>query len=180
MRFELIDRIVELAPRERVVAVKAVSLAEEYLGDHFPTFPVLPGVLMLEALVESAGWLVRDAEEFASSLILLRYAKNVTFKSFVRPGSLLTLTVTCRRLERGESDFDGVGHCQQNEAVRARFGLRHCSLGCGEGLQASVDQRIVEAARARYALLRGQVAESDERGGHGQLTGTPRAMRMES
>jgi 3-hydroxyacyl-[acyl-carrier-protein] dehydratase len=154
MKFSMIDRIIELTPRERVVAVKAVSLAEEYLADHFPTFPVLPGVLMLEALVESAAWLVREAEAFASSVILLRYTRNVTFKSFVRPGNLLTLTVTCRRLAHGESDFDGVGHCRQDEVVRARFGLRHFSLGERDELQAPVDQRIVEAARAKYALLR--------------------------
>jgi 3-hydroxyacyl-[acyl-carrier-protein] dehydratase len=45
MRFGFVDNIVELTRGERIVAVKAVSLAEEYLADHFPTFPVLPGVL---------------------------------------------------------------------------------------------------------------------------------------
>ena len=91
MKFELIDTIVELTRGERIVAVKAVSLSEEYLGDHFPTFPVLPGVMMLEAMVEAGGWLVRDAQDFVPSVILLREAKNVTFKSFVKPGQLLRL-----------------------------------------------------------------------------------------
>ena len=104
MKFELIDRIIELTRGERLVAVKVVSLAEEYLADHFPTFPVLPGVLMLEALTQAAGWLVRDALNFVPSLILLRQAKNVTFKGFVRPGDGLTVTVTCRRLAQGDSD----------------------------------------------------------------------------
>ena len=48
MKFNLIDRIEQISD-ERIVAVKYVSLAEEYLADHFPTFPVLPGVMMLEA-----------------------------------------------------------------------------------------------------------------------------------
>ena len=74
MKFGFVDSIVELSRGERIVAVKAVSLAEEYLADHFPTFPVPPGVLMLEALVESAAWLVRDAQDFTSSPGLSRRA----------------------------------------------------------------------------------------------------------
>jgi 3-hydroxyacyl-[acyl-carrier-protein] dehydratase len=151
MRFELIDSIVELSRGERIVAVKAVSLAEEYLADHFPTFPVLPGVLMLQALVESASWLVREALNFELGLILLREAKNVTYKSFVKPGNLLRLEVTCRRLAPDGSDFEGAGFCQQAEVVRARFGLTHWRLA----EQADeVDARIARDARARFALLR--------------------------
>ena len=53
MKFSLVDRILELQPPERIVAVKAVSMAEEYLADHFPTFPVLPGVMMLESMADA-------------------------------------------------------------------------------------------------------------------------------
>ena len=154
MKFGLVDSIVELTRGERIVAVKAVSLAEEYLADHFPTFPVLPGVLMLEALVESAAWLVRDAQGFAASLILLHEAKNVTYKTFVKPGNLLRLEVTCRRLAQGESDFDGIGLCNQIEVVKARFGLRHFSLQDREPSLAHLDRRIIDDARARFAYLR--------------------------
>ena len=152
MKFSLIDRIVELSRGERIVAVKAVSLAEEYLGDHFPTFPVLPGVLMLEALVEAAAWLVRDAQDFAFNVILLRQAKNVTYKIFVKPGNLLRLEVTCRRLARGGSDFAGVGYCNQDEVVKARFGLTHVCLA-ERGL-AALDERLAKAAKAQFAYLR--------------------------
>jgi len=69
MRFILIDKVVSLEPGKQVKAVKNVSLAEEYLADHFPTFPVLPGVLLLEGLIESASWLVRESENFAHSMI---------------------------------------------------------------------------------------------------------------
>jgi 3-hydroxyacyl-[acyl-carrier-protein] dehydratase len=159
MKFGLIDRIVELNREQRIVAVKAVSLAEEYLADHFPTFPVLPGVLMLEALAEAGAWLVRDAQEFASSVILLRHAKNVTYKSFVKPGNLLRLEVTCRRLARDESDFAGTGYCGQGEVVRARFGLRHFSLADRQSGLAPVDRRIVAEARMRFANLYSQAQE---------------------
>ena len=47
--------------------VKNLSLAEEYLSDHFPGFPVMPGVLMLEALTQAGAWLVRELEDFATA-----------------------------------------------------------------------------------------------------------------
>lgn len=154
MKFELIDSVLELQRGERIVAVKAVSLAEEYLADHFPTFPVLPGVFMLEALVEAAAWLVRDATDFASSLILLREARNVTYKSFVKPGNLLRLEVACRSLERDRSEFDGTGFCDRREVVKARFGLVHYSTGPGGEATTEADQGMIAAARARWAYLR--------------------------
>ena len=154
MKFGLIDRIIELTRGERIVAVKAVSLAEEYLADHFPTFPVLPGVLMLEALAEAGAWLVRDAQDFASSVILLRNARNVTYKSFVKPGSLLRLEVTCRRMAQDGADFEGVGFCDQREVVKARFGLRCFSAGHGECSRELVDQRIIAQARSEFEYLR--------------------------
>ncbi len=58
MKFLLVDRIESIQPGQRIVTTKALTLAEEYLADHFPAFPVMPGVLMLEALVQSAAWLV--------------------------------------------------------------------------------------------------------------------------
>ena len=53
MRFTLIDRITELKPGVSITAVKGLTLAEEYLQDHFPRFPVMPGVLMLEAMFQA-------------------------------------------------------------------------------------------------------------------------------
>ena len=154
MRFALVDNIVELVPGERIVAVKAVSLAEEYLADHFPTFPILPGVLMLQAMVEAATWLVRDATDFTPALILLREAKNVTYKSFVKPGDVLTLDVACRRLTPDESDFDGVGTCHQAEVVKARFGLRHIHPADDERVAAACVESRTSDLKARFALLR--------------------------
>jgi 3-hydroxyacyl-[acyl-carrier-protein] dehydratase len=85
MRFILIDKVIEIEKGTRIRAVKNVSLAEEYLGDHFPAFPVLPGVLLLEGMIESASWLVRAKENFAHSMVLLEEARNVKYKSF--PGA---------------------------------------------------------------------------------------------
>lgn len=154
MKFGLIDRIVELDRGKRIVALKAVSLAEEYLADHFPTFPVLPGVFMLETLTEAGAWLVRDATEFARPAILLRSARNVTYRSFVKPGSLLRVEVNCRRLAQDDSEFDGVGHCGEQEVVRTRFTLRHLQLVEHRGGSVETERRLAEATRQRMTLLR--------------------------
>ena len=155
MKFALIDRIVELEPGRRIVAVKAVSLAEEYLADHFPTFPVLPGVFMLEALVEAGAWLVRQYEDFAHGFVLLKEAKNVTYKSFVKPGHLLRIEVECRQLAPDGSEFSGTGRCDDTEVVKARFALRHFNLADRDPASAETDARVVAAARERWALIAG-------------------------
>ena len=57
MKFNLVDQILE-REENRIVTIKQVSQAEEYLADHFPTFPILPGVMMLEAMVQAASALL--------------------------------------------------------------------------------------------------------------------------
>lgn len=158
MRFGLIDQIVELRRGERIVAVKAVSLAEEYLADHFPTFPVLPGVFILQGLVEAASWLAYDALDFAAVVILLKEAKNVTYKSFVKPGNLLRLEVTCRRLAPEGSDFEGTGFCGSIEMVRARFSLTHHRQDLDRRISAAVSPTRMAERRARFELLRHNAA----------------------
>src|SRR6267142_2121515 len=92
MRFHLVDRILEVVPGERIRIAKNLTLGEEYLADHFPTFPVMPGVLMLETLVEAGAWLLRITEDFRHSIIVLREAKNVKYGTFLEPGRNLVVT----------------------------------------------------------------------------------------
>jgi 3-hydroxyacyl-[acyl-carrier-protein] dehydratase len=67
VKFNLVDKVEQLTP-ERIVTVKYVSLAEEYLADHFPTFPVLPGVMMLESATQAASWLFHHRSGFSKSI----------------------------------------------------------------------------------------------------------------
>jgi 3-hydroxyacyl-[acyl-carrier-protein] dehydratase len=154
MRFILIDKIVLLEAGKRIKAVKCVSLAEEYLADHFPVFPVLPGVLLLQGLIESASWLVRETENFAHSMILLEEARNIKYKSFLSPGSQIEYTVDAKTIEEDISSFTGIGISEGQEIVQGSFGLRHFNLADENPAMAAVDDRVIENMKKRWQLLR--------------------------
>jgi 3-hydroxyacyl-[acyl-carrier-protein] dehydratase len=154
MRFILIDKIISLESGKVLKAVKSVSLAEEYLADHFPIFPVLPGVLLLEGLIESASWLVREAENFAHSMILLEEARNVKYKSFAAPGSQIKYTVEAKTIEENISSFTGSGELGGEQIVEAKFGLRHFNLADKNSAMAATDAKIIENMKKRWKLLR--------------------------
>ncbi len=153
MRFILIDKVISLDIGREIKAIKGVSLAEEYLADHFPAFPVLPGVLLLEGLIESASWLVRRTENFAHSMILLEQAKNVKYKSFLAPASQIEYTVEARVIEENISSFRGFGSSDGVRIVEARFGLRHFNLADRDSAMAAVDAKVIENMKQRWKLL---------------------------
>src|SRR5471030_724244 len=97
MRFTLLDRIDAHQPGKFLRGCKFLALAEEYLADHFPGFPVMPGVLMLETLVQAGGWLIRHAEDFAKSTVLLKEARAIRYNSFVQPGNSLIVNMTVKK-----------------------------------------------------------------------------------
>ncbi len=155
MKFILIDKVVSLKSGKEIKAVKCVSLAEEYLADHFPAFPVLPGVLLLQGMIESASWLVRETEHFAHSMILLEEARNVKYKSFLAPGSQIEYTVQAKSIEENISSFTGFGSSEGEHIVEARFGLRHFNLADKNPMMAAVDAKIIENMKQRWKLLKG-------------------------
>lgn len=100
MHFSLVDRVIERAPG-RIVTLKQVTAAEEYLQDHFPTFPILPGVMMVEALVQAARLLAE--QEGLGRRLVLGTARGVKYGAMVRPGEALRVEVT----RHGEPNADG-------------------------------------------------------------------------
>ncbi len=153
MKFILIDKVVLLTAGSEIRTVKNVTLYEEYLYDHFTTFTVLPGVLLLEGLVESASWLVRSSENFAHSLVLLAEAKNVKYKSFLAPGGRIEYTVKAKTIEENISSFTGSGVSDGQTIVEASFGLRHFNLEEQNPSMAEVDGLIIENLKERWKLL---------------------------
>jgi 3-hydroxyacyl-[acyl-carrier-protein] dehydratase len=154
MKFILIDKVIELEKGKKIRTVKNLTLAEEYLADHFPTFPVLPGVLLLQGMIESASWLVRETQNFANSMVLLQEARNVKYKSFLAPGSQIEYTVEAKTIEGNVSSFIGSGQSEGEQIVEARFGLRHFNLADKSSARASIDAKIIENLKLRWKLIR--------------------------
>ncbi len=110
MHFRLVDQILECTP-ERAVTVKSVTLAEEYLQDHFPGFHVLPGVFMLEALVQSARLVLEARDRTRTGVprrMVLGGVRALKYGMFVRPGEALRSEVTIdKETEEGSVVFRG-------------------------------------------------------------------------
>jgi 3-hydroxyacyl-[acyl-carrier-protein] dehydratase len=153
MRFLLVDRILTLEPGRSITAIKNVSAAEEYLADHFPGYPVLPGVMMLECLVQTGAWLMRSTDGFRYSTILLKQAKALKYNYFVLPGQ--TLTVTAAVHERGDREyiFKGSGTVDGKSTFSARVTLEQFNLSDRNSALAVSDQSRIEVMRRRFAEI---------------------------
>ncbi len=153
MRFTLLDRIVQLEPGSRITAIKALALAEEYLADHFPSFPVMPGVLMLEAMTQAGAWLIRASEDFAHSIVVLKEARNVKYSNFVAPGQTLTVTAEITSQDDRETKLKAQGTVAGEVQLNARLVLVRYNL-VDEGMGTPDDDRRVRGEmRKLYALL---------------------------
>ena len=158
MRFHLVDRIIEVIPGRSIRALKNLTLGEDYLADHFPTFPVMPGVLMLQTLVETATWLLRVTDEFRHSVITLREAKGVKYGSFMEPGRQMQIAVDLTEQEERSAWFKGKGEVEGQSVVTARFCLTRYNLKERNPALDSMDERIVKQQRELYSLLKGDLA----------------------
>jgi len=154
MRFILIDKVISIEPGRQIKTIKNVSLAEEYLADHFPAFPVLPGVLLLQGLIESASWLVRKTQNFSNSMILLQQVKNVKYKSFLAPGDQIEYTIDAKDIEENISSFTGSGTANGEKIVEARLALRHFNLADENSAFAKTDAKVNESMKKRWELLK--------------------------
>lgn len=126
MKFDLIDRVTH-RDDGTLSAVKNVSAAEEYLGDHFPGFPILPGVMMLETLVQAARHFAAGSEDPPTRPLVISEVRNVKYAGMVRPGQTLDVTVTLRKRDGHGYDFQGVGKVGEQVAVQGRFSLKPLS-----------------------------------------------------
>jgi 3-hydroxyacyl-[acyl-carrier-protein] dehydratase len=106
MRWIWIDRFVEFTPRERAIALKNVSLAEEHLHDLHPAFPIMPHSLIVEGMAQTAGILVGEARNFAEKVILAKIGR-ATFHRLVRPGDTITYDAKIEQLNETGASIAG-------------------------------------------------------------------------
>ena len=107
--FLLVDRVIELVPDHSVVALKNVTINEPFFQGHFPGHPVMPGVLIIEAMAQAAGLLTQLSSRMkgdnSSSLFYLVKVDNARFSAVVVPGDQLRIEVHLKRLMRGMGLF---------------------------------------------------------------------------
>jgi len=108
--FLLVDRVLELEPNQRILAVKNVSINEPFFQGHFPGHPVMPGVLVLEALAQAGGLLTQlsagDAANKQEKLFYLVKIDNARFSRMVVPGDRLELEVKLKRMIRNMAMYE--------------------------------------------------------------------------
>ena len=159
MRFHLIDRIDGWEPGKSLTASKFLALGEEYLADHFPRFPVMPGVLMLQACVEAAAWLWRATTDFQHPVIVLREReeREVRHVHATRPADGRDGRADeGRRATR--ATFKGKGANDAGEqTVATQFTLHGYGLASRGPAGAAADAKLLEHWKARWALLTGEL-----------------------
>lgn len=121
MRFILIDRISDFEPGVRITAIKELAPGEEYLQDHFPRFPVMPGVLMLEAMYQASALLVYKTDDFRRSTVLLKEARNVKYADFVQPGQTLVVRSELVKLDGALATLKATGCVGEGTAVSGKL-----------------------------------------------------------
>jgi beta-hydroxyacyl-ACP dehydratase FabZ len=106
--FLLVDRIVEMEP-ERIVGIKQVTANEPFFQGHFPDFPVMPGVLIVEAMAQTAGVLVlKSIPDRASKLVLLVAVENARFRRPVVPGDTLRMEIKVIKRKASVAKMAGI------------------------------------------------------------------------
>jgi 3-hydroxyacyl-[acyl-carrier-protein] dehydratase len=112
--FLQVDRVIELVPQKRIVAIKNVTINEEFFQGHFPGAPVMPGVLIIEALAQAgAVLLLSDIPDRESKLVYFTGIDEARFRRPVVPGDQIRLTMDVLKLRartckmRGTAEVDG-------------------------------------------------------------------------
>ncbi|TWU04727.1 3-hydroxyacyl-ACP dehydratase FabZ family protein [Stieleria varia] len=154
MKFRQLDRIVSVEPGKRLIAERTLHANEEYLNDHFPRFPVMPGVMMLEALHQAAIWLIRLDDDFESPLVLLREVRGAKFGDFLSPGETLQITAEIIKQVDNLTTVKASAEKEGRVTVSARLILERC--GSNEPVELGTDIDVITRSRAKYAELFGE------------------------
>ena len=121
--FLLVDRVVELEPHKRVLAYKNVTCNEPFFQGHFPGHPVMPGVLVVEALAQAGGVLTQLSNQNTADgrLFYLVKIDNAKFSKMVVPGDRLDLEVSIKRVIRNVAIYTGVASVNGEQVACAEI-----------------------------------------------------------
>lgn len=158
MAFHFIDRIIQATRNQSITALRYLSSTEQYLKDHFPKFPVMPGVLILESAVQAASWLVRYSEGFEPAYIALSEVSNVKYGQFVKPGDTLEVKAECVGREGNFTDFQAQASLNGKPALRVKFRLKKRPLADSNETWGMTDDGIREVYRKRFELISREAA----------------------
>ncbi len=122
--FLLIDRIVEMEPKQRIVAIKNVTINEPFFQGHFPGHPIMPGVLLLEAMAQAAGILAFRSSEDAdvkNKVIYFMTIDKAKFRRPVVPGDQVRFEMELIKLRMNISSFKGRAIVEETVAAEAEM-----------------------------------------------------------
>ena len=153
MQFSLIDRILELEEGSHIKAMKTLSMAEEYLKDHFPRFPCMPGVLMVESMFQAAAWLIRKSENFGNSMVVLKEIRNLKCADFVAPGQSLVVTAEIIKQDETTTTLKAQGTVNDNLAVAGRLIVERFNLADRHPAREITDNYLRIKLKRQYSVL---------------------------
>lgn len=119
--FLLIDRVEEIVEGEKITAIKNVSMNEPFFGGHFPGEPVMPGVLIVEAMAQAGAVAILSLEQFKGKTAYFGGIKEAKFKQKVVPGDTLRLEVSIEKLKRNAGIGKGVAYVGDKVAAQAEI-----------------------------------------------------------
>jgi 3-hydroxyacyl-[acyl-carrier-protein] dehydratase len=156
MKYRQIDKITSLVPGKKLTAERTLCADEEYLSDHFPRFPVMPGVMMLESLHQAAVWLIKSGDNFQSPLVLLREVRSVKFGDFLAPGETLQISAESIKQDENRTTVKATATKQGRVTVSARLILERC--GSNDPEELGTDDDIRRRSQKQFQELFGDVA----------------------
>ena len=119
--FLLVDKVIELKKDKRAIGIKNVSINEAFFAGHFPGRPIMPGVLIIEAMAQTAGVLLLSKEENLGKLAYFLGMNNVKFRRPVLPGDQLILEIDVIRLKSKTGQAKGIAKVRDKVACEAEL-----------------------------------------------------------
>ena len=150
MRWIWIDTFVEFVSGQRAVAVKNVTLAEEYLHDHFPGYPVMPPSLMIEGMAQTAGILVGEVRNFQENVILAKI-RLAEFQEYPGPGDQIRYETTIDSIDERAAVTSGTVFRNDRKIGRVDLIFSHVNNDAGRSLDLP-DHNFVFTEQFRYLL----------------------------